>query len=315
MIKGKPCKVVSISVSKTGKHGHAKCNFTATDIWQTASPEDPVGTGWIGRFHDCAVSDQGRAFKGISFSNSLPGVFKSERSPAPAVRDLSEFRFFPKDADAQRADDLQAFLALQHGEEAGAPRAAAMQAQVLAAAAASDQVQRLDGGYRSRVRYPNSGLASQLRQIARLIASPLGVKTYHASIGGFDTHANQPRGHGEILGALAAAVSAFLADMEEQKRADHVVVLTYSEFGRRVRENGSVGTDHGAASCLFVAGAPIKGGIVGAHPGLEDEQLDHGDLQWHTDFRRVYAAVLERWLGCRSDAVLGRRFDPLPLFG
>ena len=129
---------------------------------------------------------------------------------------------------------------------------------------------------------------------------------------GYDTHAGQAETQGGLLETLANALAAFQRDLVEQKLADRVTVLVFSEFGRRVDENASLGTDHGAASCMFLVGAKVKGGLAGQYPSLE--KLGEGDLIFNTDFRSVYATVLERWLGCPAAPTLGKPFPPLDLF-
>lgn len=292
-----------------------RSHFVATDIWQTGSPDDPKGTGWISRYNDAALADRERLFKAIAIGNRLPGALKGGRVPTPAINSIDDFRFFPQEPGNQRQDDLATFEALHNVESRQVQRAEFLQTELLNAYTSSEDLRRVVGDYRTSVPYPNTGLGQQLRLIGQMIASPLRVKTFHASIGGFDTHANQGPNHARILGDLARAVTAFQQDLEEMDRADRVLILTYSEFGRRVQENGSAGTDHGAAGAMFAIGEPVKGGILGAHPGLEPEQLDRGDLQWHTDFRQVYATVLERWLGCPASDVLGQSYQPLAFLG
>jgi uncharacterized protein (DUF1501 family) len=145
-----------------------------------------------------------------------------------------------------------------------------------------------------------------------LIDAGVAERIYYTSLGGFDTHAVQARTHAELLTQLGDALAAFQADLTEHGHAQRVVTLTFSEFGRRVRENGSQGTDHGAAAPMFLAGGAVTPGPIGAHPSLVD--LDDGDLKFHTDFRSVYATVLDRWLGISSRDILGAEFPPLPLF-
>ena len=156
---------------------------------------------------------------------------------------------------------------------------------------------------------PGNGLASGLQTIAKLIAGGVGSRVYYLSMGGFDTHANQPGQHANLMGQLSEAVSAFIADLQMHGKAEDVTVMTFSEFGRRCKENGSQGTDHGAASVMFVAGAGIKGGIYGDYPSLSD--LDDGDLRFHTDYRSVYATLLDKWLGANSQPILGDQFKHL----
>jgi uncharacterized protein (DUF1501 family) len=138
------------------------------------------------------------------------------------------------------------------------------------------------------------------------------VRVFYVSVGGFDTHAGQDFAHANLLRAVAAAIEAFFVDLGAHGHAERVALLAFSEFGRRVQENGSRGTDHGAAGAVLVAGGGVRGGVVGEHPSLVD--LDAGDLKFTTDFRSVYATVLEKWLHAPSAAVLGGRFAMVPLF-
>ena len=157
------------------------------------------------------------------------------------------------------------------------------------------------------VRGFGGGLAQKLQLVAGLIARGFGTRIFYVSFEGFDTHANQGPAHGNLLADLANAIAGFFQTLKTSGHAGRVRLLTFSEFGRRVQENGSRGTDHGAASCLFVAGPSVKGGVVGKHPSLAD--LDDDDLKFHTDFRRIYATLLDGWLGCDSKTVLGAKWD------
>jgi uncharacterized protein (DUF1501 family) len=160
---------------------------------------------------------------------------------------------------------------------------------------------------------PANGLASKLGLIARIIRAGFGTRIFYVSLDGFDTHANQRRDHEKLLGQLGGALTDFFGQLQKSGHAERVVLMTFSEFGRRVQENGSRGTDHGAGSCLFVAGPKVKGGLVGKHPSLARESLDAGDLKHQIDFRRVYATLLDQWLECDSRPVLGGRFEHVSL--
>ena len=162
--------------------------------------------------------------------------------------------------------------------------------------------------------YPSFGLARDLRTVAQLIRADIGIRIFFVELGGgglggFDNHANQLGNHCALLNQLAESVAAFVYDLKRDKQLDRVLLMTFSEFGRTVKENGRRGTDHGAAAPLFLAGGRVKGGLIGPHPSLTD--LDKGALKVQTDFRRVYATVLDRWLGFESKPVLGGRFEPL----
>ena len=151
------------------------------------------------------------------------------------------------------------------------------------------------------------GLSQKLQLVAGLIARGFGTRIFYVSLDGFDTHANQGPAHSTLLADLANSINGFFETLKTTGHDGRVRLMTFSEFGRRVQENGSRGTDHGAASCLFVAGPSVKGGVVGKHPSLAD--LDADDLKFHTDFRRVYATLLDGWLGCDSKAVLRGPWD------
>jgi uncharacterized protein (DUF1501 family) len=170
-------------------------------------------------------------------------------------------------------------------------------------------VRAILGKSKSRIAYPASELGSQLGMVAKLIGGDFPTRVYYARQGGFDTHANQLGTHARVLSEVAQAISAFRADLRDQKNSSRVLVLAFSEFGRRVAENGSAGTDHGAAAPVFLFGESLKAGVHGHAPDLA--HLTDGDIAHETDFRQVYATVLERWLGANSAAVLGRPFQPI----
>jgi uncharacterized protein (DUF1501 family) len=173
----------------------------------------------------------------------------------------------------------------------------------------SDKIHNITKRHRAAGSYPATGLGNQLKIVAQMINGGLNTRIYYCSFGGFDTHANEPGTHERLLTELADAVSAFQRDMEARDQAGRVLTMTFSEFGRRVAQNASNGTDHGTAAPLFVFGSRVKPGLYGQHPSLTD--LDRGDLKYSTDFRAVYATVLENWLGAKSLPILGRQFELL----
>jgi len=186
-----------------------------------------------------------------------------------------------------------------------------LQRTALDAQLSSDKVLAIARKYKSSVPYPQGQLAASLNIIARMIAGGLPTRVYYASQGGFDTHAGQINTHERLMGELNEAISAFVADLKQQGNFERVLLMTFSEFGRRVQENANNGTDHGAAAPMFVLGGAVKPGLFGKHPSLTE--LDHGDLKFNTDFRSVYGSVLDRWLKAPSEMVLGRKFPGLSI--
>ena len=184
----------------------------------------------------------------------------------------------------------------------------------LDAQVSSDQIRALSRKAKNEASYPAGRLANDLKLVARLIAGGLGTRVYYVSQGGYDTHTGQLPTHQRLLTELGGSLRAFLTDLRALGQLDRVLVLTFSEFGRRVAENASGGTDHGAGAPLFLCGSRLKPGLHGTAPSLKPADLAHGDVKFATDFRCVYAGVLEHWLNTSSEAVLGRKFEPLPLF-
>ena len=163
-------------------------------------------------------------------------------------------------------------------------------------------------GYKTTVNYPGSPLAQKLRNIAHLIDAGLTTRVYYVSIDGFDTHSDQAGAHASLLDQVGGALAAFAEDLAGHGQLDRVMTLVFSEFGRRLQENASRGTDHGAAAPVFLVGSKVKSGLVGKHPSLDD--LDDGDVKFHTDFRSIYAALLEKWLGWPAAPILGDMWKP-----
>jgi uncharacterized protein (DUF1501 family) len=291
-----------------------RSHFHSMDIWQTADPEVDIRerTGWIARYFDSDGHFKGNPLSGITLGSSLPLTLFSQDAPAAAIGNGQNYGFVNRDGNQQkRMDALKALYST--GTVAGGV-AEFVRNVGSEAYSSSLELKQAFKDYDTKAgnasAYPqNNGFASGLQTISKLITGGLGTRVYYLSMGGFDTHANQPRQHADLLGSLADGLAAFYQDLALQGRDKDVTVMTFSEFGRRTKENGSAGTDHGAASSLLVLGGGIKGGICGDYPSLSD--LDDGDLRFHTDFRSVYATLIDKWLGSNSQPVLGGQFKHL----
>ena len=176
----------------------------------------------------------------------------------------------------------------------------------------SGEIRGAVDAYKPRVEYPDSGLGYSLSVVAALANGGVGSRILSVELDGFDTHSGQRARHDELLRTVDGALTAFLEDLRGTPVGARTTVLVFSEFGRRVAENASIGTDHGTAGPLFVAGAAVKGGLYGKHPSLQD--LDDGDLKFTNDFRGVYATLIQDWFGRDAEALLGAKYDTLPLF-
>jgi uncharacterized protein (DUF1501 family) len=290
-----------------------RSHFRSMEIWHTASTQKrPPTAGWLGRLLDTTASANESQFAGLSLTGSLPQALRADKVAVPVVAQLQSIAAGAEGASPQEA--LTRKLATSSAAQAGLGGAGPvgfMRRQAETVYQAAERLKDAASRYRSSTDYPDTPLAGQLRQAAEIINADLGVRVLFASQDGYDTHAEQADMHAELLGQLSEALSAFDRDLVELKKADRVLVLVFSEFGRRVDENASRGTDHGAASSLFVVGSPVKGGLIGKYPSLDE--LGDGDLIYHTDFRSVYATLLDGWLGCPSQQVLRGEFAKLEL--
>jgi uncharacterized protein (DUF1501 family) len=308
-----------------------RSHFRSTEIWQTGSDADRNESyGWLGRYFDnyCAGCDP---TVGVAIGEEMPQAFAAKRPTGVTFSRPEQFRWRPSEPSGGRMSDEEMFFRqLNEGEDSapvaseGASVAAIpgktksdlstldfLQRTALDAQLSSDKILEIARKYKSTVAYPPGQLAASLSVIARMIAGGLPTRVYYASHGGFDTHAGQANAHDRLLGELNDAISAFVVDLKQQGNFDRVLLMTFSEFGRRVAENANGGTDHGAAAPMFVLGGKVKPGIFGKYPSLTD--LDRGDLKFNTDFRSVYGTVLEQWLKAPSQVVLGRKFPALPI--
>lgn len=283
-----------------------RSHFRSLDIWQSASPgTQSPDRGWIGRALDLAAEETHALAIGLK---RLPLTMMAANVNVPTIEDINGFMLNtgPDDADGRTRRKLIRQLAAHEG--AGSSTLTMLQQAAQSAYDASERFRDVASRYQSSAEYPNSQLANHLKLIAQIICGELGVRIFFVSLGGFDTHSQQPGAHQALLAEVASAVRTFFSDLHGHGLGEQVLLATYSEFGRRVKENGSLGTDHGAASQMFIV-TPGKGGLFGAHPSLTD--LDDGDLKFHTDFRSVYATLLEKWLGFPAEPVLGGRFGTL----
>jgi uncharacterized protein (DUF1501 family) len=280
----------------------SRSHFQSLATWHTArlDPEEHKGPGWLGLGLDAAGTEASALLVG---SDPPPVAIRGRRSTASAIERIDDF------ALESGSIPLKAFGKM---EAADGP-AAFVQRSMLDAYTTAERIQRLSTGT-DAARYPESGLATRLELIARLLKGGLAARVFYTLQPGYDTHYAQFFKHRALLLELSGAVKAFLDDLATAKLADRVVVLLFSEFGRTVSENGSAGTDHGTSGPVFLAGPNVEGGLVGKTPSLLDLDPKHGDLKTTIDFRQIYATLLEDWLDLPAGTALGADFEKLPLF-
>ncbi|MCH8921657.1 MAG: DUF1501 domain-containing protein [Planctomycetes bacterium] len=284
-----------------------RSHFESMDIWHTARRKDqPRRVGWLGASLDAAVNAGPDVAAMHLGEGKQPLALASLKVNVPSIRSLQGFRLRGSE-DRALVRTVEQALAAQR--DANDDLLQFLHSSTSAALATSRRIQEVLGHGKTAVKYPQTKLAGKLRDVAQLIDADLGTRVYYVTLSGFDTHAEQNNAHAALLGELSGALAAFSEDLKSRGHDRHVLTLAFSEFGRRLRENASGGTDHGAAAPLFLIGSRVKPGLIGKHPSLTD--LTSGDLKYHTDFRRVYATLLEKWLGWPSAEVLGKQYRPL----
>ena len=287
-------------------------HFRSTDIWLTGTDSDTVAqTGWLGRYLDGAYPDFEDERPDFPLGVQIGGV-SSLIFQGPATNmgmSLINADFFERLATEGQLYSLENLPATAFADEMAYVRSVANDSFIYAGA-----VQEASDKGVNDVTYPGNPLAQNLSIVARLIKGELGARIYHVTLGGFDTHAQQVGAHANLLRNLSEAIDAFMQDIGAVGREEDVMLMTFSEFGRRVGQNGSFGTDHGTAAPLFVLGSGVQGGLFGNAPVLDD--LDNaGNMKFEIDFRTVYATILQNWFGVAPDvvsaALLGHTYDPL----
>ncbi len=272
-----------------------RSHFQSMAIWHTANDRDWSGEGWIGQIAD----KYGDPFCATNFGNTTPQALRGGEVILPSIQNLDRFQLkLPDTLD-------QTFDALLSSPMAG--RAETLRKSTLQMLENTDRVQKSLSKYNPGAKYPQSALATSLRDIARMIAAHAGPRVFYTAQGGYDTHAAQPMDHPKLLSEHAEALVAFQADLETQGRSNDVLIIGFSEFGRRLAENASIGTDHGKAGVMFAIGQGVQGGLYGKQPDLE--RLDDGDPVFTTDFRSVYATALDTWLNIPSQDILGASYS------
>ncbi len=288
-----------------------RSHFRSMEIWQTA---DPAGTGpktgWLGRLFDSECPDCQTAL-GITLSADMPLAMQGNGGRVIAMENPARFGFHPlQGAGPQELEAFRQLIQPVPGEEPVVDFLTHTEMNALVAAA---DMQKIAGRLAQDAGpgYPQDPFAQKLRIVAELIAAGAPTRVYYVGLGGFDTHATQAGRHDRLLESLGKGLGAFVKDIKDKGLQDKVLVTTFSEFGRRVAENASSGTDHGTAAPMLLIGGSVSPGVHGTHPSLTD--LDQGDLKYQIDFRSVYATVLEQWIGVRSDPILGGRFSPVDI--
>jgi uncharacterized protein (DUF1501 family) len=303
-------------VQRTGYQNSSRSHFQGFDIWGTANPSQPNTTGWLGRYLETVPRD---ALAGWCTTREIPRALTSREISVPGVGDARTYSFASPNSAAEALNERASATRIASHLPVELPHLAFVNGAATATFETLDRVASV-ATYTGTTAYPNNGFALALRTVAGSIARGTGTRVYWVQTGGFDTHAGQgAQGGGayaNLIGTFSDGIAAFYTDLRNQGLLSDTLVLQFSEFGRRISENGSGGTDHGAAATMMVIGGAVRGGIYGTapslNPDLNNPTLENagGDVRYETDFRSVYARVLDTWLGANSPSILGGDFRP-----
>jgi uncharacterized protein (DUF1501 family) len=303
-------------VQSVGYPNPNRSHFESMAIWHTAQPNPKAETaGWLARSIDARPPAAGRDVAALHISESLlPQALAGGQRQVPSLTSLEQFRRRLGMSAGPAADRQRAALDRLSADQHGGP-GSLLQFVERSTVLTYTSSARLEGvlkGQTGTTGYPEGyGLAQRLRLVAQLIKAGLSTSIYYTRLGSFDTHSGQQYTHANLLREMGDSLHAFLDDLNKSGHGRRVLVLVFSEFGRRLRENASAGTDHGTAAPVFLLGQRVRSGVHGPYPNLRDLD-DGGDPKHAIDFRQVYATVLDEWLGCPSEKVLGGKFAHVP---
>lgn len=300
-------------VQRTGYANSSRSHFEATDIWGTANPQSSTGSGWLGRYLD-TLPRPVDALAAWNTTGETPRALLSGQTGVPAIPNATTYTYASPNRGSAALQERAAAQTMAANPAAGRPHLAFVNSTSRAAIETLDRVAQATS-YTPTIVYPNNGFGLALRTVAGAIVRGVGSRVYWVQTGGFDTHAQQGASggaYGNLMGTLGDGLWAFYSDLRNTGLINDTTVILFSEFGRRISENGSGGTDHGAAGVMMALGGMVRGGLYGTAaslaPGNPTLENNSGDVHYETDFRSVYARVLDQWLGVNSIPILSGDF-------
>jgi uncharacterized protein (DUF1501 family) len=298
-------------IQRTGYLNSSRSHFQGLDIWGTANPTSTQGTGWLGRYLDTVPAPLD-PLVGWNTTRETPRALVARSVGVPAITNPASYAFASPNSGAEASFERAAAVKISSHLPVDRPHLAFVNSTAQAAMATLDQVARV-AGYTPTLTYPNNGLAQALSAVAGAMNKQIGTKVFWVQTGGFDTHSTQGANAGayvNLMATLDVSISAFYQDLNNQGLLGSTLVVVFSEFGRRISENGSTGTDHGAAGVMMALGGSVRGGLYGTAPNLANDpsnptlENNAADVKFETDFRSVYAKVIDSWLRANSVAIL-----------
>jgi uncharacterized protein (DUF1501 family) len=303
-------------VQRAGYQNSSRSHFQGTDIWGTADPANPAGLGWLGRYLG-SIPGTIDPLAGWNTSGATNRALTGLNVSVPSITDPRTYSFSSPNTGAEAINERNSAIRLASSAGPNRPHLVFVNTSAMDAFATLDRVASVVD-YQPSLAYPNNGFGSALKTVAASMVKGIGTRVYWVQTGGFDTHSGQGNAgagaYANLMGTVGDGILAFYNDLQNQGLLGSTLMLQFSEFGRRISENGSQGTDHGAAGMMMAIGGPVRGGIYGTaanlNPTPDNATLENagGDVKYETDFRSVYASVLDGWLGTDSTAILGGNF-------
>jgi len=297
-----------------GFENSPRSHFRAMDIWHTCEP-NKIGTdGWIAKVIRDLDPTGENVLKGVNFGQGLPRAMTMRGVPITSVNHLASYGVFSSvsgiNSQDERTQLLDSFARMYSPAIGTGPTMEYLGQTGLDALRGADIIKVAPQQYSSTVEYPNTSIATNFKDVAQVHLAGLGTQVFYTSYGPFDTHFNQGGSHAKLWIDISEAVDSFFADLREHNASDNVIMLVFSEFGRRVKDNGT-GTDHGAAGVAFVIGDQVNGGMYSSYPSLKPEDLTQGDLEPNYDFRGLYSTVIDKWMGLDAVPIVGGQFEQM----
>ena len=292
-----------------------RSHFRSMDIWHTAESDHIADSGWLGRTIRELDPDAENVITGINFGRGLPRALHCKGVPVASVGNLETYGLMPDIADRATRDLAVDVFARMYGPDDS--RDSVLQAiseTGMGAYLGADILRAAPEAYSSTIEFEaDVPIAQNLKDISQVLLADLGTRVFYTQHAGYDTHAGELENHAQLWHELSTAVSDFMADLEEHGRGEDAVVMIFSEFGRRIQDNGS-GTDHGSGGAAFVLGNAVKGGFYGEYPSLELSEQVQGDMRFNNDFRGIYATLLDQWMGIDPSTILNDNYEQFDLF-
>ena len=286
-----------------------RSHFRSMDIWHTAVPEKVGNDGWLGRAIREIDPDGANVLTAVNFGRGLPRALSAEGVSVASVGNLETYGLFPDMRDeVLRSYALEAFTKMYGGSEGKDAVATFLGQTGTDALKGADILRTAPEKYSSSIEYADSPIADSLKSVAQVMFADIGTRVFYAQHGSFDTHAGEVDAHSKLWDDVSAALGDFHDDVKEHGREDETLVLVFTEFGRRIKDNGT-GTDHGSGGLAFVIGGGVEGGLYGDYPSLEPEEQVEGDLRFNNDFRSTYSTILEQWMGLDPAPILDGSFE------